>query len=99
MAELNRHLDAAAARDILLHPGGYSRAMVALAASVIVAEYDRLRELEHAVVTENVFDQLERHRRLRHRLWILLGREDGVGLDIELLDAVADAASAARRRV
>jgi hypothetical protein len=29
-------------------------------------------------------------RKLRRELWKLLGRPDGVGLDIELLDAVAD---------
>lgn len=37
------------ARDMLLHPGGYSRSMVALAASVVVAEYDRRSTAEQEV--------------------------------------------------
>jgi hypothetical protein len=59
---------------------------------LVDADAEVLREVHRDLVLE-----LDRLRGLRHRIWILLGREDGTGLDIELLDAVADAVSAAHR--
>lgn len=36
-------MDVATARDLLLHPGGYARSLLALAADVLVRDYDRLQ--------------------------------------------------------
>lgn len=46
--------------------------------TVLLTEYDRMRR------------ELDRHHAVRRELWEIVGRTDGTGMDLELIDAVSD---------